>query len=319
MTVRDQLRRSPTARALYRRGRLQQAALLQRVLGSVDFEKVPDAVAVRLMYQVLLGRNPDPGGYADNLHEIAVGNLTRDEMADFMRGSEEFQNRGFSARTLGPAIHAGRCQFVRSLPPARHIVDLGGTHKARDIGAMVALGYPYPFEQLTIVDLPSDDRHALYRSDDRRSTVQSDRGPVSYRYHSMTDLSGFEDESIDLVYSGQSIEHVSEADGASVLAQVRRILRPGGYMAIDTPNGRVTRMQQAEFIDPDHEVEYTWPQLRDLVGSAGFEIFSAAGLNYGGEAVRQGRFDMSELARHPGLHHVIEDCYILAVVIRKPA
>ena len=319
MTVRDQLRRSSTARALYHRGRLQQAVFLQRILRSVNFQKVPDAAAVRLMYQILLGRDPDPGGYADNLHQITSGNLTRDEAVDFMRGSEEFQNRGFSARTLGAAIHAGRCQFIRSLPPAQRIVDLGGTHKARDIGALVALGYPYPFEQLTIVDLPSDDRHALYRSDDERSTVQSDLGPVSYRYHSMTDLSGFEDESLDLVYSGQSIEHVSEADGASVLNQVRRILRPGGFMAIDTPNGRLTRMQQDEFIDPDHEVEYTWPQLRDLVSAAGFEIYSAAGLNYGGEAVRQGRFDMGELARHSGLHHAIEDCYILAVVIRKPA
>src|SRR5579862_6471633 len=124
MTVRDQLRRSSTARALYYRGRVHHAALMQRILSSVSFDKVPDPVAVRLCYQILLGRDPDPGGFADNLHAVTSGSLTRWEMADFMRGSEESQNRGYSPRTLGPAIHAGRCQFVRSLPPARHIVDL---------------------------------------------------------------------------------------------------------------------------------------------------------------------------------------------------
>ena len=38
-------------------------------------------------------------------------------------------------------------------------------------------------------------------------------------------------------------------------------LRPGGYFALDTPNGRLTRLQQADFIDPDHKIEYTFEQL----------------------------------------------------------
>src|SRR5438445_210082 len=82
-------------------------------------------------------------------------------------------------------------------------------------------------------------------------------GPIRYPYQSMTDLTGIDSGTVDLVYSGQSIEHVTEADGDVVLREVARVLRVGGWFAVDTPNGRATRAQQADFIDPDHEVEYT--------------------------------------------------------------
>ncbi|MCU4185574.1 methyltransferase domain-containing protein [Acidiferrimicrobium sp. IK] len=315
--LRSTLRRSSTARAVYHQVSDLKLRATDRVLSNVTFASVPAPVAVRLLYEILLGRQPDASGFEDNLGQLVSGAMTRDELSDFVRGSEEFQNRGWTARTLGPSIHAGRCQFIRSLPPARRIVDLGGTHLAREDGAMVALGYPYAFDELTIVDLPSNERHEIYRSTDGRHTVETPLGPVRYRYHSMTDLSGFAADSIDLVYSGQSIEHVSPDDGASVLAQVHRILRPGGHLAIDTPNGRVTRMQQAEFVDPDHKVEYTWPELEKKLISAGFEIESAAGLGWAGPPAQEGRFDPDQVAKHAGMHGAVEDCYILAVVARK--
>ena len=34
--------------------------------------------------------------------------------------------------------------------------------------------------------------------------TQTALGPVRYRYHSMVDLSDYADDSVDLVYSGQS-------------------------------------------------------------------------------------------------------------------
>src|ERR1700678_3113763 len=99
---------------------------------------------------------------------------------------------------MAPSVHAGRCRFIRALPRADRIVDLGGTNLQDPRGALVSLGYPYPFERLVIVDLPSDERHAIYRSDENEGVVVTDKGPVSYRYHSMVDLSGFEDDSVDL-------------------------------------------------------------------------------------------------------------------------
>ena len=98
--------------------------------------------------------------------------------------------------------------FVRSLPPAKRILDLGGTSLGNPIGALVFMGYPYAFDDLVVVDLPSEERNELYRETACPEVTQTALGPVRYRYHSMADLSDYADKSVDLVYSGQSIEHV---------------------------------------------------------------------------------------------------------------
>ncbi|MGH9114421.1 MAG: methyltransferase domain-containing protein [Acidimicrobiales bacterium] len=318
MKLRVVAARVPGSRAAYRKAVELRVAASRRMFARLSYSTVPVSVAVRLVYQVLLGREPDPGGWADWVGRVEAGDITRVDLQHWVRGSEEFQTRPFSDRALGPSIHAGRCQFIRSLPPARRVVDLGGTHLAREEGSMVALGYPYPFDELVIVDLPADDRHALYRGDDRRTAVTTRLGTVRYRYHSMVDLSGFADDSVDLIYSGQSFEHVTADEGAVVLKEALRILRPGGHLALDTPNARVTRLQQEAFIDPDHKVEYTWPELSSLLGHAGFEIERAQGLNWGGPAVAGGRFDLATVAGNSGLYDDLESCYILAAVCRKP-
>jgi SAM-dependent methyltransferase len=179
------------------------------------------------------------------------------------------------------------------------------------------MGYPYPFESLTIIDLPDDERHPLYQAPEH-STVQSRLGPITYRYHSMLDLSQYPSDSFDLVYSGQSIEHVTEADADHVLREVRRVLRPGGHLALDTPNGRITRLQQAEFIDLDHEIEYCADALEAKLRAAGLEIRERRGLNFVGAAAALGRFDWDEAARNRGVFSEVEDCYLLAYVCRKP-
>jgi predicted SAM-dependent methyltransferase len=285
----------------------------------LNFERLPPESAVRLAYQILLDRDPDPTGRATWLSALRAGEMTRREVVQMLRCSAEFESdQDFSGRALGPSIHVGRCRFIRSLPRADRIIDLGGTHLGDRRGALVSLGYPYRFDSLVIVDLPPEERHAIYRSAENREVVETEKGPVSYRYHSMVDLSGFEDASVDLVYSGQSIEHVEPDEAAIVLKEVQRILRPGGHLALDTPNGRVTRLKQPEFIDPDHKAEYTWPELRQMLSEAGLVIEWAKGLNYAGESLASGRFDIAEVAGNCGFFDAIEDCYILAVVAAKP-
>lgn len=45
---------------------------------------------------------------------------------------------------------------------------------------------------------------------------------------------GFDDESYDVVYSGEVIEHLYDPD--NMLGELNRILKPGGYCIITTPN-----------------------------------------------------------------------------------
>lgn len=282
------------------------------------YTQLPPRHAVRLAYNVLLRRDPDEPAWSEQAGALASGGLSHADVADRIRCSNELRSHvPVGAKSLHSALHASRCEFIIGLPPARRIVDLGGGHSVDGRGALVALGYPYGFDELVVVDLPPDDRHPLYRSE-RFGGESVGSGRVRYEYRSMTDLSFAADGSVDLVYSGQSIEHVTEEDADVVLGEAFRVLRPGGHLALDTPNARVCRLQQAGFIDPDHKFEYRLDQLEAKIVAAGFEVVWERGLNWGGLAVGEGRFDAGELARHYGIYFDTEACYLLAVLARKP-
>jgi len=294
-----------------------RAGLLRRLAPS--FDELSAAAALRMAYLVLLRREPDDGVVASTLPRLKNGELSRWDLVDLVRGSDEARTRvPFSVGALGAALHLSRVEFILGLPPARRIIDLGGSNVGSDWGALVLMGYPYDVEEIVIVDLPPEERHELYRSR-AYADVMSPRGPVRYRFHSMNDLSFAADATVDLVYSGQTFEHVSPEDGRRVLDEVRRVLRPGGWFALDTPNGAVTRLQQESFIDPDHEVEYTLPELRALLLGAGFEVVEEKGLAWAGPGISEGRFSPEEVAAHAGVYRVPEECYLLALLARKPS
>ena len=287
-------------------------------LAGLFFSELPPREATRMVYNVLLQRDPDPGAWDEYTGALGAHLMGHSDMVDRIRTSNEFRVVARpGAANLHGSLHASRCEFIIGLPPARRIIDVGGGHTSDGRGALVVLGYPYDFDELVIVDLPPDDRHQLYKSD-RFEGELTERGRVRYEYRSMVDLSFADADSVDLVYSGQSIEHVPEAAGDEVLAGAFRALRPGGYMAIDTPNGRLCRMQQDDFIDPDHDVEYTCTQLQEKVLRAGFEIETVRGLNWGGPGVAEGRFDLAALSANYGIYHAADECYLLAFLIRKP-
>jgi len=281
-------------------------------------DEMDDATFVDLAYRVVLGREADAHGRSHFVERIGKGAISRDLFVKTLIDSREFAETRLHS-DLSTSLHESRGRFVRSLPPARRIVDIGGSCQGSDRGAMVEMGYPYRFERLTIVDLPSEERHELYQTgdDSARSVVKTELGPVDYLYQSMTSLRPIPDDSVDLVYSGQSIEHVTREDAAVTYGEVKRVLRPGGRFALDTPNARLTRLQQDEFVDPDHRYEYTHAELSSDLAAAGFEIVEARGLNYGGPIRTRAEFDETKVAQACGVFDAIEDCYVLAYVCRK--
>lgn len=298
----------PSVRALLGRGR----RVARRVLG------VDPAAVLDVAYRAVLQRPPDPYGLRDYLPQLESGTLSVEQLGAHLVGSLEFE-RVSAERDLGASLHASRGAFVRSLPPARRILDLGGTSLGHDHGAMVTMGYPYRFEELVIVDLPPDERHPLYNRGGERGTVATPQGIVRYAYHSMEDLSAYADASFDLVYSGQSIEHVPTDAADVMLRGARRVLRPGGVLALDTPNARVTRLQQEAFIDPDHKYEYSAEELERKLADAGFSVAERKGMNLARASLDAGAFDEAEVARNVGLFADAEACYLLAYVCTRPA
>jgi SAM-dependent methyltransferase len=84
--------------------------------------------------------------------------------------------------------------------------------------------------------------------------------------------------SIDVVFAGEVIEHIF--DDHRFLRQIHRILRPGGVVALTTPNlfflvnrlvmpfGRMPYFAYAPF----HYHIYSRPALTELAGACGFEV-----------------------------------------------
>jgi SAM-dependent methyltransferase len=292
--------------------------LLDRFAPTIPFRFLAPRQAVRLAYNVVLDREPDAAGGAEYAAKLARGELTRHAVAQALAHSEEFRTRVPIADVL-LSMHVSRCAFVTGLPRAARILDLGGTHQGMADGALVHLGYPYPFARLVVVDLPVEERHEIYRAGSSGATVQSPLGPVEFAFHSMVDLSRYEDGSFDLVYSGQSIEHVTEAEGDAVAREVYRVLAPGGWFGLDTPNGPVWRLRGPELMNDDHKVEYAADELRAKLEAAGFAVHEVKGLNLMRRGVAAGAFDESEASAHPGVFAAASDCLLLAMVARKPA
>jgi SAM-dependent methyltransferase len=307
--------------------RLQDAIHVRRVRardrllfgGDWDIRSAMPERFVRAAFQTMLRRDPDPGGLQNYLTVLEEQKLTPDGVLDEILTSMELREVPY--RNILRSLHQSRCDFVRMLPRAARILDLGGTDQAEDAGALVSMGYPYDFELLTIVDLPGSDRHELYGYMASSPTVGSRCGPVQYRYHSMVDLSPYPDGAFDLVFSGQTIEHITEDEAQKMLAEVRRVLVPGGWFCLDTPNRRVTALQLGADVlsNPDHKLEYTHEHLSGLLRDAGFDVAAAYGLSLAAKSMRNGVFDPDEVAAQHGVYAEIADCYFLAYLCRTPS
>jgi SAM-dependent methyltransferase len=66
------------------------------------------------------------------------------------------------------------------------------------------------------------------------------------------------DRAIELIVSFETIEHVPDA--AALVAELRRVIRPGGCLVVSTPN-RAFRATA----NPFHVREFTGPELRELL------------------------------------------------------
>ena len=203
----------------------------------------------------------------------------------------------------------------RLLPPARRIIDLGGAN-----APLYRCGYPHRFERMVMVDLPPEDRHAMYRN----LTVEAPEGSgeVVIHYGDMTHLEAFEDGAFDLAWSGESIEHVDLEAGRRMIAEAYRVLEPGGWFCLDTPNRGLTEIHTRGFgdgfIHPDHRHEYRAGELRALLEEAGFEIVTACGVCEMPQTRATGQFAYTDFLLGNPIATDIEDGYLLFFACRKP-
>lgn len=72
----------------------------------------------------------------------------------------------------------------------------------------------------------------------------------------------YEDETLDEVYLGHVLEHFTEGEGAAVLRECRRVLKPGGRLGVVVPDARAI---MGRWLSGVHEaVEYPEGVYRDV-------------------------------------------------------
>lgn len=181
--------------------------------------------------------------------------------------------RKFYGSSLIERHHHARIHVVRHhLPAAKRILDLGGADAERKCGALLAMGYPHPLERIHIVDLPVVQR--LYDPSNIPEAVDHMHGScqVNYSYHPMHKLEKLTDKSsFDMIWMGQTVEHINPRELEDILIFSKKLLTKNGMFCLDTPNRLITKLlDPSHYIHPDHKVEYTPDELRDIFHKHGF-------------------------------------------------
>jgi SAM-dependent methyltransferase len=127
-----------------------------------------------------------------------------------------------------------------------------------DLGA----GYGY-----FVNAIEARERHAL----DRSRTILEHAGPgVTPHVGECTDLSRFADGTFDVVFAGHLLEHLTREQVDRTLAEVRRVLRPGGRLLLLQPNYRLCVSEY--FDDYTHVTVFTDHSLPRWLEAAGFRV-----------------------------------------------
>ncbi len=223
------------------------------------------------------------------------------------------------------ALHVARCLLIRhELPSAHRIVDLGGACTESIAGSLLWMGYPHRAQEITIIDLPPQTRmfadNYRYVGSENAAWIEVEGTRVRYIHASMTDMSSVADESIDMLWMGQSIEHITLAQARQVYVEARRVLKPGGYFCLDTPNRDVTRLQYPfSYIHPEHKHEYTVIELQKHLAEAGFNIRRTLGICPLPRSTQKGRLYLREIPEHLELSDNASIAYFFYIESIKPS
>lgn len=169
--------------------------------------------------------------------------------ADFDQGQYHATRFSFlnKRRVLWKALW--KYHFSRLIRPSDHVLDLGAGY-CDFINSVTC-------RQRTAVDLWE------------KVGEHADPG-VDARAHDVTQLPFLADASVDFAFASNLFEHLTQEQLVRCLAELRRVLKQTGELAIIQPNFRYAYREY--FDDYTHVAIYTEKGLSDLLQANGFRV-----------------------------------------------
>ena len=99
---------------------------------------------------------------------------------------------------------------------------------------------------------------------------------VEWIVNTVGNMQDVPDASVDLLFSGQNLEHLWPNEVINFLCEAARVVKPGGHLTVDSPNRSVT--SPLVWSHPEHMVEFTPEEARRLVTLAGFDVLDVYGI-----------------------------------------
>ncbi|MBE9033409.1 methyltransferase domain-containing protein [filamentous cyanobacterium LEGE 11480] len=276
---------------------------------------------VRNLYQYFLGKPDCQTGIDFFTGQLDSGQVTRQNLLfSFLMLPASLEQKFFNTQGI-LSHHQARLELVqKALPTAERILDLGGASDNNPSGSLLGMGYPHQPKQIDIIDLPDEERLIKVESNHGMQFYQTPEGTeIHYHYTSMTNLSAFPEGTFDLVWSGQSIEHITPDEAAIVMAEVYRVLKPGAFFCLDTPNRRLTLLQVRQgFVHPEHKIEYVPLELAEQLTAAGFDVVDQKAVSPMPISDQTDRFNRLEFIDSTSLSDHPDDGYSFYLQCQKP-
>jgi len=264
-------------------------------------------------YELILQRPIDTHGRLYWQNQIKNGNFSKPFLVDALVHSPEYQM--LKKTPFHEMVHLARVEWTKHLPKGSSILDIGGSSPNIDQGALIELGYPHRPKQLFIVDLPPEEQYWGKPKFPQDRDYTFSWGILKYfhgRAENIGSLKGLQNLKFDIIYMGQTIEHIMPDFLPDILDWISDHLSENGKFIFDTPNRLITSIQSDSFIDPDHKIEYTPDQLESILRKHNFSISDSWGLLPMPMTFQLKKFSPQEVYDHTLLSEDLKVCYLFA-------
>lgn len=283
-------------------------------LDSVETKNLTKLDFVKLVYISLLGRKIDSVGLEYWTKKIDQKSFVLKEMIDSIYNSPEcIMHYKIPFPTV---IHRGRVEWVKSLDRFESIFDIGGSSPNIEEGALIELSYPHRPKSITVFDLPEEEQYWGKPRFPQDREYNFEWGTLKYehgRVETIDSYANLANIKYDMIFMGQTIEHIYPDKLSIVLRWISKHLNLNGKFIFDTPNRIVTKVQTPDkWIDEDHKYEYAPDEMEDLLNRCGLKVTKKTGIVEMPDTLSTGHFNPLEVYDTKLVNNSPDSSYLFA-------